>query len=92
MKSPKHTKGPWKTEKTGLIYQESNNQGIARLVSSGTKQDAHLIAAAPEMYEAIEYILKEVTVLPGTGKQDGNIGHRHIDKLKDALKKARGES
>ena len=39
------------------------------------------------MYEAIEYILKEVTVLPGTGKQDGNIGHRHIDKLKDALKK-----
>lgn len=59
----KHTKGPWKAEKTGLIYQETTNRGVARLVSIGTEQDAHLIAAAPDLLQlAIE--LSEETTLP----------------------------
>lgn len=49
----KHTKGPW-TNFKGLIHQ-SDNLGIARIVSSGTDADAQLIAAAPELLEWLKF-------------------------------------
>jgi hypothetical protein len=49
--------------------------------------NAHLIAAAPEMYEAIEHILKEIC-------EGDFVKHSKdaIKKLNNALTKARGES
>jgi hypothetical protein len=101
--SAKHTPGPWHL-RPEIVTQDFWNGDLKRIVSEqGTsvglvdtrddydKANAALIAAAPEMLEALEYLVKEVTVLPGTGRKDGNIGHRHMNKILDAIKKARGE-
>ena len=62
-----------------------------KLESPQSKKNAALIAAAPEMLAALEYLVKEVHQVPGTGKRDGQIGHRHINKAIAAINKAKGE-
>ena len=81
----KHTQGPWKTEKTRLIYQESTNQGIARLVSKGTQADACLIAAAPEMLEALEKI--EAMLQSNKDAESDFL----LSLIQPSIKKAKGE-
>ena len=92
---PKHTPSPWNV---GVLSIPGFQRAYQLNATVQTKRDvdvdianARLIAAAPEMLEALELLVREVTVLPGTGKQDGNIGHRHINAALAALAKARGE-
>ncbi len=56
----KHTPGPWYkarmgNDSQGLIVEEKTGRNVA--VSYDVK-DAHLVAAAPEMYEAITDFLR----------------------------------
>lgn len=96
----KYTKGPWHVIETNNMrdkkqkaYLLANPTPHIHGYIDGAMSDAdlRLIVAAPEMLEAIEYILKEVTNLSGTGENDGHIGWRHINKLRDAISKAKGE-
>lgn len=85
-----HTPGPWTIEQQGAIdlYKvKTSKTGICLT----DEANAQLIAAAPEMLEALEYVVSEVTKLPGTGLKDGNIGHRHMNKILEAIRKAKGE-
>ena len=54
----KHTKGPWKVEFDQKLEEYSVN-GPSETVEAryDKKADAALIAAAPEMLEALEYLL-----------------------------------
>ena len=47
----KHTAGPW-THKEGMLYAENDGATIANLYT--TEANANLIAAAPELLEALE--------------------------------------
>ena len=49
-----------------------------------SKKDAVLFAAAPELLEALEFMLSEF------GKQDGRTDYSAIDKAEAAIKKAKG--
>jgi hypothetical protein len=59
--TPKHTLGPWEYHKmpqSGYIVFQTWDVPTAGYVK--TEADAQLIAAAPEMLEALKYLTKEV--------------------------------
>lgn len=56
MSTPKHTPAPWIATDDGYIH--SSDSKMILKFARNTKQDAHLIAAAPEMLEALESIFK----------------------------------
>jgi hypothetical protein len=101
----KHTKGPWVIEKaeTGipysLIYPASNDICPIARITNGTECDAnaHLIAAAPEMLEALIQARGLIVQLCNDVKNNygldldvnGLLRARGID---DVINKAKGES
>lgn len=101
MKQHKFTPGPWAIESDDLdacyvarLHEPCGNTPIATMfIDEGhdtMRANARLISAAPELLEAAELILREVHVLSGTGENNGHIGHRHINALKQAIAKAIG--
>ncbi len=86
----KHTKGPWKAYQTSgktiietkLHTLDSPRKYIA-ILEEGTDQDAKLIAAAPEMLEALE--LAHRTLLLSNKLQSAH-------EVELVIKKAKGES
>ena len=94
-----HTPGPWRAVFGGSIGHYSVNtdaKGYSmRTVVSGVRErDAHLIAAAPEMLEALEAFL-EVQILEEDDYADVKdliaADKRASDLMMKALKKARRE-
>lgn len=91
MTEPKFTPGPWKVIESGVVAE--GRFVIARIYLDPLKEEnaaieesvanAHLIAAAPELYEALETCL-----LYGAMTGDDWV----IFKAETALAKARGES
>ena len=90
----KFTKGKWNFCSDGNVYAFLNNGGANKLFSTETKSiflseeekaNAHLIAAAPEMYEALEQVMTTLSS-DGFGCFDNTCAE--IGKL---LAKARGE-
>lgn len=102
MSTPKHTPGPWTAQKERFgkngIFQEINIRGPVVLEESGhtfnpnfvatinNEANANLIAAAPEMLEALERA--EVMLLSSKDAQSDFI----LTLIQPAIKKARGES
>ena len=97
MSEPKFTKGPWKaTYDSQLqalieIYNTEDRIMVAVLPDRGTieamseiEANANLIAAAPDMYEALETIER----VAGIGMMEDDPARV---KARDALRKARGE-
>ena len=90
---PKHTKGPWKVScqfggateiKSFHTITDSENRLFVALAD--TRASANLIAAAPEMLEALEAVLNRLD-------KDWPSFHGDVkETLKNAIKKARGES
>lgn len=84
MSEVKFTKGPWKVQDDGYgLIGVALRNGFGVLIGHKNKEtiaNAHLIAAAPEMYE----MLIQLQVEGGLGIAR----HRQIDRL---LKKSRGE-
>ena len=95
-----HTPGPWKVEGSKK-YPEHHSvssdewSGLAIVFTSGSWVDdpeglanAHLIAAAPDMLEALEDIITQFRILKNVG-HDTRIADDLISK---AIHKAKGES
>lgn len=87
----KHTKGPWRVGDAGHAVFGPKDSGmypnapVTILQNLANKGNAHLIAAAPEMFEAL--LLAEKYF-------DDNGGHEAytwLPKIKSALAKARGD-
>lgn len=88
----KFTKGPWAVAKNssyfdiGADYNHIHN-GLGEHVCIGVMADqeanAHLIAAAPEMYEALDDVVKQIT--------SADIHGIDIELIIELLAKARGE-
>lgn len=98
MSETKFTPGPWEAVSfngnslvvTELIVNEK--EAIALLGTCGEKEqaNAHLIAAAPDMYEALEAAVSEYGKPGGPWNVPSEPG-TWIDKARAALAKARGE-
>lgn len=100
MTEKKFTPGPWSPHGTGLarsgkpefeIHWSKYGECVAEIVHG--EADARLIAAAPELYEALEWAMRFVEQVraespaPKGGGED--IAYR---KAQAALAKARGEA
>jgi TPP-dependent trihydroxycyclohexane-1,2-dione (THcHDO) dehydratase len=95
MKNSKHTKGPWSVDfSTGHASINSNDKTIGHIhvpsfeIKPEDKANAHLIAAAPEMLEALNQMVKAWETQDWFQKGSRKI----LDNAVDVLKKARGES
>ena len=107
MSEAKFTKGPWKShdhDEMDIVSESESFVGICTVygyepdhtgfnVSDECSANAHLIAAAPEMYQAIENLLVELDAKHGISLESMiGVGLRRC--LEDAyypLAKARGE-
>lgn len=87
MSELKATPGPWEPRHDELVAKDGNT--VAIFLCCGGQEvnaaNAHLIAAAPELYEALEMMLKMVE-FGGFGKDAA------MDTARSALAKARGET
>lgn len=94
-----HTPGPWAVAMKCTQVWNNDLGGVAVTICSGvrSKEDAHLIAAAPELLEALENaknaVEKALRSLPKSSDQDSNAMHyaRVIGECESAIKKAKGE-
>lgn len=90
----KHTPGPWKARKVGgpafknqvlwaIDYNEDQEQVVDFVYEEA---DAHLIAAAPDLLEALERLV--------SAARDVDHGYmdQAIDNAESAIAKARGQS
>lgn len=78
----KHTKGPWRVH-GGVI--NSNTREVASIPDFNSKHDlgnAHLIAAAPEMLEALELILRDNRLMNAMEKNQAKAIMYSIGKAK----------
>lgn len=91
------TKGPWAAQAT---HPTPNKLDQLVMNAAGThvgwayrNEDAHLISAAPELYEALSYALADYD---NWVSDEDNYPHEHLvawsDKARAALAKARGEA
>lgn len=99
MSKPKFTPGPWRVNYSDIQakdYDSSEfNLTVARINAFSASREeqleeianAALIAAAPEMYEALENILAYLNQDPTAG----DVTYA-VSKVEQALAKARGES
>lgn len=99
----KHTKGPWTVgQTTGLRETILSPQGgmIAKVLTKGTLNNyanANLIAAAPEMLDALEQALAIIDDGENAALQNGKSAILYyfedsdIEKLKTVISKAKGE-
>ena len=83
---PQHKQGPWRTVTDGISHWVEIDGKIV-IVSKGknAKANANLIAAAPDMYEALDDVCKGCL-----GKLETNCTCR-VCNIGKALRKARGE-
>ena len=100
MSEPKWTPGPWKfqvrfADQFGCQIDIRRSKGkivftfVSHLQPSSARSTAHLIAAAPDLYEALQRIVKWMDA------QGYNALYQDDTALKDAraaLAKARGET
>ena len=89
-----HSPGPWRfDEKECDIYRESDSTTIAVFSAEALPYlpraaDARLMAAAPELLEALELMLSQYGCSCGTS---GCNKCTDIDIAREAIRKARGE-
>ena len=90
MKSPNWTPGPWQAKERhanykGFVVLHDTGSGLRRVDSDGIYENsanARLIAAAPDLYEALQTMLDSSCELPQCGP---------CTKARQALARARGE-
>lgn len=96
----KFTPGPWRLhngtvhasrprERYHVQYNRIASVSLARKDSSEFFANAHLIAAAPDMYEALESLHAEIGKLPADLGNHALVGS--VFEAAAALSKARGE-
>ena len=87
MSEAKFTKGPWNYEDGCEVIYDDEGNVVCDTVGSTTREhydyNAHLIAAAPEMYEILLECLDDELEMHGTTSLS--------NKISQSLAKARGE-
>ncbi|NCC85640.1 MAG: hypothetical protein EOM03_16170 [Clostridia bacterium] len=98
-----HTPGPWKLHEGGTAVVSESDGGLVascgflpRRSLFDEKSNAHLIAAAPEMLEALEAV--EIAVMlgnaadddPGAAREWLQAQTRAVKLVEEVLKKVRG--
>lgn len=100
MKEFKHTPGPWRTTPNGVVTSDScqiahvgETSRPADMVGSFERwdADARLIAAAPELLEALDNLLSWAEDIHTPGKTT-RINYHGMDMARAAIAKALGES
>lgn len=93
-KSPdtqKHTPGPWTLEREKnirLLVRTAPDRCYA--FHPDDEPNARLIAAAPELLEALKTLVSWLGAFYDRGEQLGNLDMRHIARARAALAKAEG--
>ena len=86
-----HTPGPWRVGKEGTrwyeIHYDQDGECVAEIVHE--KADADLIAAAPEMFEALEAIAGNHDAGPGIDAEQ--LCELMTERAREVLAKVRGE-
>ena len=86
---PNFTNGPWKflvnnnDDEMTSFYGVSMGNNYTPVSTNRSRSDAHLIAAAPEMYEMLENVLTEYKEMLGMSQE--------VKGIEQLLAKARGE-
>lgn len=86
MTETKFTPAPWKTGQVSWDEETKDVRYTLHGVKEAKAADCHLIAAAPELYAALEYL-----ALPPFGDDDPDYGIKTREYALQALAKARGE-
>lgn len=88
MSEARFTKAPWKVKKSPFLndYIVTSCGDGSKITHAGEEANAHLIAAAPEMYE----LLSVMELHASTGSL-AKI-YDFLDEISATLKKARGEA
>jgi hypothetical protein len=87
MKKTLHTPGPWKHDPTWGLIEHGKTQICA--LHSGNLANANLIASAPDLLSALEFLLADYLALNGELLTRSTIP---ADKAREALRKAKGEA
>lgn len=96
----KYTPGPWRAAPSGQIVAVNSSKQICRVWNTRNRDqdqsNASLIAAAPDLLEAIEAALAELDLFGWTRHPKGEDGARDFNVVrshaKSAIAKARGEA
>lgn len=101
MTEPKFTPGPWKFDGEESAYYDLPTlnildkdgdivAGAVDYIDESSLPNAHLIAAAPDLYNALENVMHEIQFL---GDEEHYFGTtERFDAARAALAKARGET
>ena len=97
MADPKWTPGPWEVTNFGTAVKQASaswaDGGIAIVVSDHRSNDAHLIAAAPDLYEDLVNLGNYVEwLLTYILDWDEKAAKAHVEGFTTSLRKARGET
>lgn len=108
MSEVKFTRGPWKVGKYlgqggWVVHMDVGDKGRGSDIVSGVSgldnterlANAHLIAAAPDLYAALKQMIEAMVRYEMDIAGEGDAPQRHRDlmrKARSALKKARGEN
>lgn len=97
----KQTKGTWVAkcyERTNKCFVVAGDKVIFEQLTDATNSispDAHLIAAAPDMLEALEEAIRLIATAEHQGAFDNcalpKIGQRTLNKLEALISRAKGE-
>lgn len=91
-----YTKGPWRVKKNCFDYGGAHgiysgsvliSKVCAGIGDPAKIEDARLIAAAPELLEALESILPELQ----RSYEESNLDWCFVDMVKQAINRAKGE-
>ncbi len=85
--SGKHTKGPWEIRGQSIVGKELNGHICTW---SGRTADSHLIAAAPDMLEALDRLVQWHDKYCGHSRPKSQI-FIALDKARQAIAAAKGE-
>lgn len=82
----KHTPGPWRMGQEGnlRVYGPDNTSSAGLIAETFNRENARLIAAAPELLEACKAALAEAE------ERDEDLGANCWPELKAAIEKAEG--
>lgn len=92
----KHTPGPWRSFERGVTFHywvvKVANRVIAKITGEDQEANARLIAAAPELLEALEKMVKQFGY--EVVHKDGLVHDEHdaIQSATEAIRKAKGEA
>lgn len=92
--SIKHTPGPWTTKELQVYAEDGNGSTLAHVYDPSRDHDhseaeanALLIAAAPDLLEALRFLLSKVDDLSGYWKEDTD---HAVRDAQEAIAKAEG--